>query len=231
MKPADTFGDLILTFLASLQINHSLPQGVTVLNPYQQNETALLVRQFYKKFYDDRAPRRIVIGINPGRLGGGLTGIPFTDPIRLETSCGIANTLPKKQELSSRFIYEVIDAYGGPVSFYSKYYFSSVSPLGFIRDGKNMNYYDDPSLEKILSPFIIRCMEQQLEWNIDRSAAYCLGEGKNYRYLLKLNEAHGFFDAIIPLPHPRFIMQYRRKEKSKHMAQYVRTFTRGTDAS
>ena len=49
--------------------------------------------------------RHLLLGINPGRFGGGVTGIPFTDPIRLQNVCGIENNFEKKQELSSVFIY------------------------------------------------------------------------------------------------------------------------------
>ncbi|MFI5224347.1 MAG: DUF4918 domain-containing protein, partial [Nitrospirales bacterium] len=66
----------------------------------------------------------LILGINPGRLGAGLTGIPFTDPLKLQNICGIENTLPKKAELSADFIYTMISAFGGPEAFYKKFYFS-----------------------------------------------------------------------------------------------------------
>jgi hypothetical protein len=39
---------------------------------------------FYQKYYADNKKRSLIIGINPGRFGAGVTGIPFTDPIRLK---------------------------------------------------------------------------------------------------------------------------------------------------
>ena len=79
---------------------------------------------FYEKYYNDNNERYAFFGINPGRFGGGVTGIPFTDPIRLEKICGIPNDFEKKQELSSVFIYDMIDAFGGAAKFYKRFYIS-----------------------------------------------------------------------------------------------------------
>lgn len=215
----------IISFLATLKIATPIPKGVHVLNPYQDAAGMDLCKLFYKKYYSDSFSRRMIIGINPGRLGGGLTGIPFTDPIHLEKFCTIENTLQKKAELSSAFIYEMITAFGGPEKFYSKFYFSSISPLGFTREGKNLNYYDDVQLQKKLQPFILSCLQAQLDFRIDRSVAYCLGEGENFKFLKQLNESHRLFKEIIPLPHPRFIMQYRSKNKAAYIQRYLDAFT------
>lgn len=205
------YADAIISFNQGLKINETLPSGVGVLNPFQNPEAAKLSAKFYQKYYADKQPRRIILGINPGRLGGGLTGVPFTDPIRLETKCGIENDFVRKAELSSEFIYHMIDAFGGPSLFYSQYYFSSVSPLGFIKDGKNLNYYDIPELQETLMKFILQSLRAQLNWGIDRSKAFCLDEGDNFKFLNVLNKQHQFFQEIVPLPHPRFVMQYKRK--------------------
>jgi len=218
------FAQQILSFLASLQISFPLPKGVNILNPYQDEYVMQLCGQFYTKYYSDSSTRRIVLGINPGRFGGGLTGIPFTDPIHLEKFCNIENQLQKKAELSSTFIYEMINAFGGPEKFYSKIYISSISPLGFTRDGKNLNYYDDTRLQKKLESFILSCMQTQLNFGIDRSLAYCLGEGENFQFLKQLNERHQFFQEIIPLPHPRFILQYKSKNKAAYIQRYIDAF-------
>lgn len=221
MNDNTLLADQILTFLGSLRIPTSLPKGVKVMNPYQEPSVMELCEQFYHKYYHDTSGRVMIIGINPGRFGGGLTGIPFTDPIHLENFCGIENKLQKKSELSSTFIYEMITAFGGPELFYSKFYFSSISPLGFTKEEKNLNYYDDGRLEKKLEPFILSCMRTQLDFGIDRSVAYCLGEGENFKFLKQLNERNQFFDEIVPLAHPRFIMQYKRKIKADYIRRYI----------
>jgi hypothetical protein len=217
--------DQILSFLRSLNLSITLPAGVNVLNPYHDEVAFKLCQKFYSHYYNDPKTRIMIIGINPGRLGGGLTGIPFTDPVHLEKFCKINNLLQKKAELSSTFIYEVISAFGGPEKFYSKFYFSSISPLGFTREEKNLNYYDDARLQKKLEPFILSCMRTQLDFGIDRSIAYCLGEGTNYKFLKRLNEQHEFFKKIIPLAHPRFIMQYKSKSKREYVQHYLDALT------
>ncbi len=212
--------DSILRFHAML-VPPKVPRGVAVLNPYRDPETMSLVKAFYQKFYSDNEPRRLMLGINPGRFGAGVTGISFTDPVRMESDCGIPNTLAKKPELSSDFIYRMIDAYGGPKKFYGRYLFSAVSPLGFTKDGRNINYYDDKKLESAIRPFATACITQLAQLVIDASRCYCIGEGKNFDFLVKLNDEQHWFGEIIPLAHPRFIMQYRRKQLRGYIQSYL----------
>lgn len=216
-----TFADHILTFFQQLNITTPLPNGVEVLNPYQDEQVFELCKQFYKKYYEDDHERILILGINPGRHGGGLTGIPFTDPLKLEKYCGITNSLQKKSELSADFIYTMINSYGGPVQFYEKFYFSSVSPLGFTMDGKNLNYYDIKELQVSLREFIIQSITATISFGISRSVCYCLGEGENFKFLSRLNKELQLFKKIVPLAHPRFIMQYQRKKVPEYVIDYI----------
>lgn len=200
-----------------------MPAGVDVLNPYHDPITLKYCTEFYTKFYNDAQPRTILIGINPGRFGGGITGVPFTDPIRLEKYCGIPNDLNKKPELSSDFIYRMIETFGGVDKFYSRFFISAVSPLGFTKDGKNLNYYDQKDLQEAVYDFAVQSLKKQLTFGINRNVAFCLGEGQNFKFLSKLNAEHQFFNKIVPLPHPRFIMQYRRKQLGEYLMVYLRT--------
>jgi len=217
-----TFADHILRFIKQLKITAQLPAGVSVLNPYHDKTVYTLCELFYNKYYSDDNQRQLILGINPGRFGAGLTGIPFTDPIKLEKYCNIPNTLQKKAELSADFIYQLIAAYGGPEAFYSKFHFSAVSPLGFVKDGKNLNYYDIRELEIAVRPFIVQTLTKTLKFGVDTSVCYCLGEGENFKFLNRLNEEQKFFQKIVPLAHPRFIMQYRRKKVGEYVDEYVR---------
>jgi hypothetical protein len=213
--------EAILGFCQSLNPAFELPDGVEVMNPFTDTVSWSYTEAFYRKFYSDNHPRTFIIGINPGRFGGGITGIPFTDPIRLETDCGIPNDLKKLPELSSAFIYEVIKQYGGPEKFYHDFYFTAISPLGFTKNGLNLNYYDDRVLQQNAEEFIIECFEKQLENIPCNPTCICLGEGKNYSYLSKLNQTQKFFSSIVPLSHPRWIMQYRRKRMNEFIEKYV----------
>ena len=190
---------------------------VDILNPYQSEEVQTCCRIFYDKFYSDKGKRNLIFGINPGRLGAGITGLSFTDPHKLEFECGIPNSFSKKEELSSRFIYLWINHSHTVKSFYKKHIILSVCPLGFIQAGKNVNYYDDKRLEKHCEKFIVQ--HQNFihdEFNVGKKA-YVLGKGKNFVYLKKLNEKHGWYDEVIALPHPRWVMQYRYKKRFEIM--------------
>jgi hypothetical protein len=213
--------DSILSFLKDLRITAKLPKGIEVLDPYSNPQTFELCRQFYKKYYNDDNPRSLLLGINPGRFGSGTTGVSFTDPVKLEKFCGIKNELPKKPELSADFIYAMIDAYGGPDAFYSNYFVSAVSPLGFTFKGKNINYYDVAALEKSVTPFIVKSIQQLMDMGMSKEKCFCIGEDKNLKALVRLNEKHQWFKEIIPLPHPRFIMQYRRKKLKEYIDIYL----------
>jgi hypothetical protein len=214
----------ILSFLGKLQ-PPPLPPGIAVMNPYRDKVAWDLCNTFYRKFYSDAKPRTLVLGINPGRFGGGITGIPFTDPVKLSRYCGIPNSLPQRAELSADFIYQVIEQAGGPEKFYSKVYISAVCPLGFTRHGKNINYYDDKKLLETVKDFCVQALQQQLAFGLNHDKVYCLGEGKNFEFLVRLNAHHQFFREIIPLPHPRFIMQYKRKEIKKFIGKYLQAIT------
>jgi uracil DNA glycosylase superfamily protein len=217
-----TFADKVLLFYKNLSIDNRLPKGVGVLHPYRDELAFGFCQRFYKRYYDDINPRIVILGINPGRFGGGLTGIPFTDPVKLEKICGIKNELPKKAELSADFIHTMIEAFGGLEKFYGKYFFNSVSPLGFTFEGKNLNYYDTPTLMKSVEKFIVTSLRQQLELGISNEIAFCLGEGENFKYLSKLNAKENFFKDIVPLAHPRFIMQYKRKHLQSYIDDYLK---------
>ena len=221
-----TIADKINEFNKNLSLNVALPDGVEVMNPFADKTTVELTETFYNKYYSDSHPRILLLGINPGRLGGGITGVPFTDPVKMQENCGIANDLQKKTEPSAGFIYDMIDGYGGPEKFYHKYFIHAVCPLGFTKNSINYNYYDDKELEKSVTPFIIESLNTFLSFGIDRSVCYCLGNGKNYKFLGNLNKQHRFFEYIIPLPHPRWIVQYRRKRYKEYRESYLKYLSR-----
>lgn len=160
------------------------------------------------------------LGINPGRYGAGITGINFTAPKQLREDCEIENPF-SGSELSAEFIYAMINAYGGTKKFYSKFFIGSVCPLGFVQNGKNLNYYDNKELLKAIEPFIIDNISRLVSYNIDRSICICIGGEKNFKYLSQLNEQNHWFKKILCVPHPRFIMQYKRKQVQDYIKLYL----------
>ncbi|WP_162555657.1 uracil-DNA glycosylase family protein [Reichenbachiella versicolor] len=210
----------ILDFYQSLTPPDLLPANVETLNPYITKEGWDTTEAFYHKFYNDNNFRKILFGINPGRLGGGLTGAPFTDPICMEDFCGITNPFPKRHELSSKFVYEMINFIGGPKNFYANYFITGISPLGYISDGKNLNYYDIKGWKEIFEESVVQWIKAQLQFNIDTSIAYSIGKGENIKFLKYVNKKHNFFEKIESLPHPRWVMQYRLKSKHIFLEEY-----------
>lgn len=225
----ETFGDRVIAFNNSLHYKGILPPGIGVMNPFIENKEAMEAsREFYHRYYNDNNVRHILIGINPGRFGAGQTGVPFTDPIRLREVCGIPYHGGTFREASSVFIYEMIAAYGGVKEFYGKFFISALSPLGFTQltakgNAVNHNYYDSKELKKASYPFIIDCLKKQLSLGINRETAVCLGIGKNFEIFKKINTEHGFFKEIIPLEHPRYIIQYKSKFKEDYIDKYIKT--------
>lgn len=215
-----TFAEKAISFHKNL--NLELPgTDVEVLNPFRNKITMQIVSAFFRKYFDDERPRIYLFGINPGRFGAGITGISFTDPVNLQDKCGIENDFEKRHELSSQFIYEVIDAYGGSKHFFDRFFMTAVSPLGFVKAGKNINYYDEKELQELCTPFIERTMVDQLKFGAFSKRAICIGGGKNLKYFKTLNERLKLFEEIIPLEHPRFVMQYRRKAKDQYVKKYL----------
>jgi hypothetical protein len=218
---AGDFASKLYQFYKDLTPPDKLPRGVQILFPQAHDEVMKLVSLFLKKYYSDNRPRRLMLGINPGRFGAGVTGINFTAPRQLKNNLGIEHSMGNSSELSAEFIYEMIDAYGGPNAFYGDYFLSSVSPLGFTSNGINLNYYDDKELMKMIRPFIVENIQKQISFGFKTDHCICIGGEKNYKYLAKLNKEFGFFERITSVPHPRFIMQYRRKEKEAYIKEYL----------
>lgn len=216
----------IIQFNSNLNYNGSLPKGFEVLNPFKENlETMQVVKAFYTKFYNDNKQRKFILGINPGRNGAGVTGIPFTDTKRLESECGIQMKSAHTHEISSVFIYEMINAFGGVQKFYNEYYINSPFPLAILqnapnKDWLNANYYDDNTLFEDVKPFMITMLKEQINWGLDVSEVFILGK-KNATFITKINKEAQLFKKLTVLEHPRYIQQYKSKDKQLYIDKYL----------
>lgn len=201
----------------------TLPEGVDYLLPFAEYpESYYIFHCFLDKYYQDTHTRTLLLGINPGRFGGGITNVAFTDPWHLEQECGIANNFDKKKELSAIFVWRAIHSLGGPQVFFRHFFVNSVCPWGFVKSGRNYNYYDEKPLQHAVQPLIIQHLEGLLSTGINADIVYLLGEGKNVTYFKKLNQEHKYFKEVVALPHPRYILQYKRKLEEQYLAQYVK---------
>ena len=224
-----TFAQQSIQFHKQLLPDFSLPNGVEWITAFEHEETLQSFSAFMNKYYADYNKRHFLFGINPGRFGAGVTGVAFTDPILLNEKLGIANQFEQKHELSALFIHEVIDQFPNPEAFYARFYITSVNPVGLLKNGINYNYYDDAETLKATEPFIIEKTEKQLRFGAHRDIAFSIGKGKNFKYFKQLNKRHKWFTEIVALPHPRWVMQYRRKNKQQHIDFYVEQLVQATE--
>ena len=47
------------------------------------------------------------------------------------------------------------------------------------------------------------------------------GTGKNLKFLEHLNKEHTFTPELIALEHPRYIMQYKYKDRERYISKYL----------
>lgn len=224
----ETFADNIIEYNKNLVYIGELPAGFRVVNPFCDNPEAVKVmEQFYRKYYTDSRQRKFIIGINPGRHGAGITGIPFTDTKHLENVCGIRMQSAQTHEISSVFVYDMIAQYGGAQLFYQDFFINSPFPLAIVREkevGKwvNANYYDDTSLLRMTEEFMITSLKKQITIGIDCSEVFVLGK-MNATYISEMNKKANLFGRITVLEHPRYIQQYKSKDKQFYIDKYILT--------
>lgn len=220
-----TFAEQVIEFNKNLYYRGNLPDDFMVMNPYLDNpETLEVMKQFYLKYYNDSNRRKFLLGINPSRHGSGVTGVPFTDTKRLESICGIQMTSAYTHEVSSVFVYDMIAEYGGAGEFYRDVYINSPFPLAIVRKSKsgwvNANYYDDKALFSEVKDFMIDSVKKHLSLNLDSSEIFIMGK-KNADFIAKINQEADLFDKMTVLEHPRYIQQYKSKEKQLYIDKYI----------
>ena len=222
--------DRLLNLVTSISLDGiTLPKGVRVLDPLRGENSAeveRIVRDFHRTYFSDDRPRKLMLGINPGRLGAGSTGLCFTDTKRCESDLGIPVSGFRTHEPSSDFFYRVVRAIGGAKDFYRDVYVQAVCPLGFTKSGPkgspvNLNYYDDRALQEAITPFVVDWLKKLIATGMLTDKVYCIGTGKNLAYLEALNNEHRLFERVTALEHPRFIIQY----KARQVDDYVRKYT------
>lgn len=219
-KVTMTFAQKAIQYYSEIKAPAKLPDGINILNPYTNTDVMNSVKLFYKKYFNDKDKRVFIWGINPGRFGGGLTGISFTDPVALREYCGIENNFGTQKELSSKFIYDMINTFGGPEQFFASCYLTALYPLAITKGKTNYNFYDEPGLYHSLKDEIKSSVQGQVNFGAEKRLAVCLGK-KNYKYLKEINDNFSFFERIEILEHPRYIMQYKLKKKDDYIQKYL----------
>lgn len=230
-----TFSDSVLEFnnwLSSISLD--LVSNYRIMNPFNgQNKDQIkkITKAFYKKYYNDNNQRYLILGSSPARKGTATTGIPFEDASHLYNETGIMIDNFYINKSSSNFLYDVMEKYGGCEKFYKDFYMSFVCPLGIVNVNSkgnevNANYYENKKLEKALYNFIVASLKRQVSFGINTSVCYCIGSGENFKFLTQINNQYHFFDRIVALEHPRFIMQYNSKDRDKYLDKYLNSLNK-----
>ena len=225
-----TVAQEILEFNDNLgRVSLEVLKGFNLINAFNgvnKDTVKRVLYKFYTKYYNDTDKRFMILGSSPARRGTALTGVPFEDINHLQEDTGISLDAFGANKRSSSFLYEVMEEYGGRQNFYKQFYMSFVCPLGIEKinlkgNWVNCNYYENAALKKCLYPFIVDSLRRQIDFNIDTSVCFCIGSGENFKFLTNINNKYHFFDTIVPLEHPRFIMQYNADRKEEFMQKYV----------
>src|SRR5690606_16946846 len=186
-----TFADKVIAFNRNLYYSGEMPKGFQALNPYVYNpETIEKIKAEYMKIYYDYIRRKFTIGINAILYRSVITGVPITDTKRLEHICGIKMHSAHTHEISSVYLYDMIQEFGGPAVFYKQFYINSPFPLAIIRDKGNgnwvnANYYDDRKLFDMVKDFMIESLQKHFSLGLDNEKVYILGK-KNAVFLQKI---------------------------------------------
>ncbi|WP_052461877.1 uracil-DNA glycosylase family protein [Sporosarcina koreensis] len=194
--------DLHLSFMDWLKREEEVQEelareGIYILPGFA--EQAELGRRYYNTFYSKPGHRLVLCGINPGQYGAGKTGVPFID------FDGISRLMPgvdmhgrkPEQERAAQFMLSVMEAYeaGG---FQDAVYLTNISWYGFMRNGRNLNYYNIPG--SVRHHFIDSFLA---EMAIVRPSAIVPLSGEVQRTLRQLADAGKLeYPLAESLPHP-----------------------------
>lgn len=174
--------------------------GISMLEGYLDQSD--IMDAFCEKFYSNQIPKIVICGINPGRLGAGLTGVPFFD------FASLSKIFPSIQrndtENTAQFFFKVIEKIGVE-RFFKYFYITNVSSVGYSKGKSNFNFNKLPDN---LQSIVFSNFAKEIEL-IKPAKIIALGEaafngvesalGKNNYRLEKLK-------------HPSWIMQYKRDE-------------------
>lgn len=124
-------------------------------------------------------------------------------------------------------MYDMIAEFGGAKHFYNQFYINSPFPLAIIRktkEGKwlNANYYDDVNLFGMVKDYMIQTLKKHIDLGLETAEVFVLGK-KNATFIHKINKEEKLFGNIKVLEHPRYIQQYKSKEKQLYIDKYILT--------
>ena len=193
-------------------------KNIRILYEFLENKNNII--EFHKRYVQPNSPKIVICGINPGRNGAGLTGIPFIDFESLSKM--LSNIGNKESEQSAKFFYSVIQKFEIE-NFYQKFHVTNISWYGFsqIDKQKNVNY-DNISTE--IAIFLIEKFVEEMEF-INPDVIIPLSRNVLYE-LVSLKKRDKIKAEIgTRLCHPSWISTYRSKDFDLWTAKYVEVLT------
>jgi F0F1-type ATP synthase gamma subunit len=67
---------------------------------------------------------------------------------------------------------------------------------------------------------IVKSVSTQLDFGAERKKVIIVGK-KNATFFKQINKEYNFFKDIVVLDHPRYIMQYKRKQIDSYLKEYI----------
>ena len=182
--------------------------NIQVLRGFLDNWNA--IRKFNNQFYGNKHPKTVLCGINPGKLGAGKTGIPFVDFTSLSKM--IEGVDRDDTERSAQFFYDIVQELG-VCEFYRSFYVTNVSWVGYVRNEKNVNYYDLPvaakafvyEMFKLEMDFVFPVTIVSLAASVKETVEHIFGQSE--------------IDTTKKLPHPNYCAFPKNYEECK--TQYI----------
>lgn len=117
-------------------------KNIGILSEFLDNKNNII--KFHEKYVQPNSPKIVMCGINPGRRGAGITGIPFIDTNSLSKM--LPDISNPKSEKSAKFFFSIIEEFGIN-EFYRNVHVTNMSWFGFYKldKGTNINYNSLPT--------------------------------------------------------------------------------------
>ncbi len=189
--------------------------NIGILSEFLDNKNNII--EFHKKYIQPNSPKIVMCGINPGRKGAGITGIPFIDTYSLSKM--LPDIINPKSEKSAKFFFSIIEEFGID-KFYKNIHFTNMSWLGFYKldNGINVNYN---SLSEEIQNYLIDKFVEEMDF-INPEVIIPIGDIVNWELLFNLKEKNRLKAEIGPrLYHPAYRLVERKT--------YIETLTKYFD--
>jgi uracil-DNA glycosylase len=185
---------------------------IGILSEFLDNKNNII--EFHKKFVQPNSPKIVMCGINPGRRGAGITGIPFIDTNSLSKM--LPDISNPKSEKSAKFFFSIIEEFGIN-EFYRNIHVTNMSWFGFYKldNGTNVNYNSLPTdIQNVLIDKFVEEMDL-----INPDVILPIGDIVNWELLYNLKLKNRLYAEIGPrLYHPAYRLVDRKT--------YIETLTK-----